>query len=209
MTTLTNKQIEAALLAYGVKPDAGTSDKIQLYLSLLLKWNRTVSLTTVANPVEIIKFHFGESLFALSSINFAQSRLADVGSGAGFPGIPLAMAVPSLNLTLIESNAKKCAFLLEVARELQLANVRLFRGRADHLPKDTPQFDFITSRAAGHLDDLLGWTKRHLTPAGKLVLWLGGEGVRGISLLPDWKWDKSALIPASKRRFLLVGSPID
>src|SRR5579864_8581785 len=114
MVALTNTQINEVLKLYGVLPTPELAAGIRNYIELLLKWNKTVSLTTVTNVDQILAFHFGESLFALPMLPVEKSRLADVGSGAGFPGIPLAMARPSLNVTLIDPNAKKVAFLHEV-----------------------------------------------------------------------------------------------
>ena len=207
MTELSSAQIESAIRPYHVPIGPGMADKIRAYVSLLLKWNRTISLTTVTDPTEILKFHFGESLFSISELKFGGSRLADVGSGAGFPGFPLAMAVPALDVVLIESNARKCAFLSEVKRDLQLSNVTVFRGRMEDFPAAPPKFDFITARAIGHHDELLAWARKHLSADGKIVLWIGDEDVREISLVPHWNWEKSILIPGSERRYLLAGSP--
>src|ERR1700683_5543907 len=107
IAAISNSFIGDTLRPYGLALEPGIADKIRAYISLLLKWNKKLSLTTVENPEEILKFHFGESIFAASAANFSQSRLADVGSGAGFPGLPLALIVPSQEVTLIESNTKK------------------------------------------------------------------------------------------------------
>jgi 16S rRNA (guanine527-N7)-methyltransferase len=108
---LTNLQIERLLRGYGAATSPELTVKFNAYIELLLKWNRKIALTTVTDPEEIVKFHFGESLFATSHYNLENSRLADVGTGAGFPGLALALAIPTLSVTLIESNLKKCAFL--------------------------------------------------------------------------------------------------
>ncbi len=208
MSEITNSMIESALQPYGVPIGSDLADKIRAYHSLFLKWNRTISLTTVTDPIEIIKFHFGESLFAASQLDFGESRLADVGSGAGFPGVPLAMAVPSLDVILIESNAKKCAFLSEVVRELRLANVAVLRERMEGVDSSEGPFDFFAARALGHHDELLAWAKKNIGAAGKVVLWLGGEDSRELSRKTDWIWQTPKLIPGSDRRFLLIGSPI-
>ena len=90
MTYISDGQIEAALRPYGIAASSELASMIPTYISLLLKWNRTISLTTVTDVDEILRFHFGESLFALTQLSIENGRLADVGSGAGFPGIPLA-----------------------------------------------------------------------------------------------------------------------
>ncbi len=207
MTTLSNALIESTLRPYGVAIAPGVADKIRTYILLLLKWSGAISLTSVTDPVEILKFHFGESIFAASTVSFGKSRLADVGSGAGFPGLALALVVPSLAVTLIESNTKKCAFLAEIVRELRLPSVTVFRGRMETLPIDSEPFDFIAARALGQFDELLAWSKEHIAAAGKVVLWLGEADSREISPKRDWNWARPVLIPGSARRYLLVGSP--
>jgi 16S rRNA (guanine527-N7)-methyltransferase len=204
---ISNSLIEATLQPYSVAIAPGVAVKIRTYISLLLRWNKTISLTAVTDPVEILKFHFGESIFAASVVSFEQSRLADVGSGAGFPGLPLAIVAPSLTVTLIDSNAKKCAFLSEVVRELQLPNVTIFRGRLDDFVPGSGRLDSIAARALGQYDDLLGWATQQLAPTGKVVLWLGEADTQEISDCLGWSWARPILIPGSERRFLLVGSP--
>ena len=124
MTKLSNSEIKKLLLPYGVSASDVLCDQVQIYMSLLLEWNRRVSLTTVTDPVEIVKFHFGESMFAASSVPIRNGRLADVGSGPGFPAIPLSMVnkdFRSLRLSRIPRNLRSwpksladctCALLL-------------------------------------------------------------------------------------------------
>jgi 16S rRNA (guanine527-N7)-methyltransferase len=204
--TFTNSNIESCLRPYGVVLKSGVADRIAAYISLLLKWNRTISLTTVTDPSEILRFHFGESVFAASAVKFDESRLADVGSGAGFPGLPLAMVVPSLRVTLIESNTKKCAFLSEIVRELQLPNVAVFRGRMEDFPPESDPLNFVTARALGRHRDLLSWAKDHLAANGEVILWLGETDSSDMARDPSWHWESPKLIPGSERRYLLVGS---
>lgn len=206
-SSISDAEIGQMLLPYGYRPDPRFCEGLRAYISLLLRWNSRISLTAVTDPAEIVKFHFGESLFAVSAVPIKRSRLADVGSGAGFPGLPIAMAVPGLDLTLIESNAKKCAFLSEVVRSLELDGINVFRGRMEDLQPDSEKFDFITARALGQHDELLSWAAGHLAPSGRVILWLGEEDADNISRSPGWKWGDRVLIPGSKRRYLLVGSP--
>ncbi|HEX4077020.1 MAG TPA: 16S rRNA (guanine(527)-N(7))-methyltransferase RsmG [Candidatus Acidoferrales bacterium] len=214
METLSNQRIAEILQQYSVAVDAKSSlvDGIQLYISLLLQWNRSISLTTVTDPEEIVRFHFGESFFAAFTISIGSGRLADVGSGAGFPGLPLKMLVPEIELTLIESNAKKAAFLEELRRRLMLDRVSIFRGRMEEFrggrdsgPLDT--FDFISARAFGQFDELLAWARTHLASSGKIVLWLGEDDCGAMSERKDWIWGKPTRMPGTQRRFILSGSP--
>lgn len=207
MKPLSNQRIAAILGEYLIATETGLelADAIRLYISLLLQWNRSISLTTVTDPEEIVRFHFGESLFAASVYQIRSGRLADVGSGAGFPGLPLKMLSPAINLTLIESNAKKAAFLSEVVRRLQLEDVRVFRGRMEEFG-GKEKFDFVAARALGRFEALLTWSQDRLATAGKLILWVGGDDAKTVSRLPGWTWSVPEKIPQSRRRFVLSGS---
>ncbi len=204
---LSNSRIEEALQVYGCGSLPGLTGQIRTYIDLLLTWNRKISLTTVTDPEEIVKFHFGESLFALSQMKFEKSRLADVGTGAGFPGLPLAMAVPDLEVTLIESNIKKCAFLAEVIRQLRLSNTVIFQGRMESFPSGGPAFHYVCARALGQFEELLAWAGTHLDRGGKLLLWLGESDSKALADRSGWSWGTAQLIPGSSRRNLLIGSP--
>jgi 16S rRNA (guanine527-N7)-methyltransferase len=203
---LSNHEISAALGPYGIKPDDSVCDRIRAYIAILLKWNQKISLTTVTNPNEIIRFHFGESLFAGPTVPVSYGRLADVGSGAGFPGLALRLLFESMEVVLIESNAKKATFLSEVSRELNLKQVTVFRGRMDDYREGSANLDFVTARALGQHTELLKWSHRSLGPNGKLILWLGEADVKEVSNNLAWKWHDPVKIPQSQRRFLLIGS---
>jgi len=204
---VSDSEITAGLAPFGVAADDRLCRRIRDYISLLLRWNQKVSLTAVVEPLQIIQFHFGESLLAVKSVPIENGRLADVGSGAGFPGIPIAMAVPNLNLTLIEANYKKAAFLSEVVRRLDLGNAAVLRSRMSDLAQHVEGFDFITARAVGLYRQLIQWSRRSLVPSGKLVLWLGEEDANLIRREEGWCWQSPVRIPVSQRRVLLIGSP--
>jgi 16S rRNA (guanine527-N7)-methyltransferase len=209
-----NQKVAEILAEYSVGAigESRLVEGVQAYVDLLLHWNRSISLTTVTEPEEIVRFHFGESFFAASCMPITPGRLADVGTGAGFPGLALKMLIPSLELTLIESNARKAAFLAEVVRKLSLNRVHIFRGRMDEFedgPSLAPSatFDFITARAFGQFDSLLVWARARLEASGRIVLWLGQEDVAAISKKSGWNWAEPTQIPASKRRFIIWGTP--
>ena len=210
MTHISNERVGSILREYSVSAGKALVDGIQTYIALLLQWNRSISLTTVTDPEEIVRFHFGESFFAAASAKIMSGRLADVGSGAGFPGLALAMLIPTLELTLIESNAKKATFLEEVSRKLSLGHVSVFRGRMEEFGREAAgqgePFDYVTARAFGQFAELLAWAKNYLAPAGKVCLWLGEADVSSIMKTDGWCWAEPAPIPGSKRRFILAGA---
>jgi 16S rRNA (guanine527-N7)-methyltransferase len=182
-------------------------DQLRTYVRLLLRWNRSMALTTITDPDDMIRFHFGESIFASSLLMFQNGRLADFGTGAGFPGLPIRMAVPSIRLFLAESNLKKCAFLSEVVREIGLADVSILRLRVEDGTMSEKSLDFVAARAFGQFDLLLGTARQVLVEGGHVVLWLGEKDCRSLAQRQDWNWRAPARIPDSERRFILIGSP--
>ena len=206
MKTLSRITIEAALKPYGVTASRLLCEQITTYIDLLLRWNKKTSLTTVIEPDEILRVHFGESLIAVAAIPIRHGRLADVGSGAGFPAVPIRMASEDLSVILIESNQKKATFLQEVVRELCLKNVEVRRCRMEDVLLHDENFDFVTARALGIDNTFLIWSHNALNSTGSVVLWLGDTDAGRISLNTGWKWSDPIRIPQSERRVILRGS---
>ena len=208
MKQLTDAEIAWVLGPYKVEVTPILCDQIRVYSDLLLRWNRRISLTTVMDPIEILRFHFGESLFAVSSVPIRHGRLADVGSGAGFPAIPIRMASKDLQLALIESNRKKSAFLAEVARELCLSGVVVHSERMEEMREEDLKVDFITARAVAVDNLFLEWSAAHLKATGKVALWLGREDSERVSQSATQEWRAPIKIPGTDRRVILVGSKL-
>ena len=208
MKRFTDAEIIRVLDPYSIEvTDLGRlCDQIRLYTDLLLRWNRRISLTTITDPLEILRFHFGESLLAIATVPIRHGRLADVGSGAGFPAIPIRMVCKDIALTLIESNRKKAAFLAEVARELGLSDVQIHSERMEDIDDQGLGFDFVTARAVAIDDIFLEWANNHLNPSGTIALWLGRDDSREISRSSSWKWRDPISLPGADRRVILVGS---
>ena len=205
--SLTDDQILSRLSPFQVSLSNDQISKIREYLRLLLTWNQSVSLASVVDPVEILARHFGESMFVSSLIPVENCRLADLGSGAGFPGLALKIVCPSLRLILIESNKKKCAFLLEVVRSLQLEEVEVLPIRFDQIRGTQNSAEIITARAVGRFTEILRWARVALVRRGHIALWLGGEDSTKVSSIPGWIWQPAVKIPESQRRFVLIGRP--
>jgi 16S rRNA (guanine527-N7)-methyltransferase len=181
-------------------------DQIRVYIDLLLRWNRRISLTTVTETSQILRFHFGESLFAIAPVPIRHGRLADVGSGAGFPAVPIRMAIEGLHVTLIESNRKKAAFLSEIVRELKLTNVDVNSCRMEDVTNRESAFDYVTARAVLIDESVLAWASSVLNRDGKAILWLGQEDSTKISLSTRFCWRSPVRIPDTDRRVVLVGT---
>ncbi len=132
----------------GLMPiDAETTTKFLAYLALLVRWNARMNLTAIRGPSEIIVRHFVESIACAQTLPAGISTLLDFGSGAGFPGIPIALCRPEIIVTLAESQSKKAAFLREAVRSLNL-NSKVFAGRVETLNE---QFDCVALRAVDQM----------------------------------------------------------
>jgi 16S rRNA (guanine527-N7)-methyltransferase len=201
-------EIASALLPYvGKTVSEPQLVSIAKYVKLLKKWNQTIPLTSIEQDTEIVARHFGESLFAGSLLPMERGRLADVGSGAGFPGFPLKIAFPELHVTLVEPNAKKCAFLREAQALLGLSGLEVVRSRYEDFRAVPNSFDFICSRALGGYKRLLRWSKGVLKPEGYVVLWVGIEDSNLLARTEGWNWELPVRIPESRRRVVLSGRP--
>jgi 16S rRNA (guanine527-N7)-methyltransferase len=205
---LSDDEIVAALTPFQVQLSSGQIAQTREYVRLLLKWNQSVSLTSVVDPVEIVARHFGESMFISCLIPVKNCRLADLGSGAGFPGLALKIVAPTLRIRLIESNKKKCAFLSEVTRSLEMKDVEVTPVRFNEIRASGDFVDIVTARAVGGFPGILHWAKGALAHRGHLALWLGGEDASKVSSTPGWIWQPAVKIPDSQRRFVLIGRPM-
>jgi 16S rRNA (guanine527-N7)-methyltransferase len=205
-SSIKSEQIRAILQSFGLAASDPFCEQIRTYIDLLLRWNRRISLTAIESPEEIVRTHFVESLLATKAVSELHGRLADVGTGAGFPGLPLRMYVPDLHLTLIEPNAKKCAFLAEAVRALELKNVEIFQRRYEDVRRPDPPFDIVTARALGQFQEFADWAESVLAPSGRVMVWTGQDGKSELECKKSWKWHPPYVIPGSKHRLIVVGS---
>jgi 16S rRNA (guanine527-N7)-methyltransferase len=180
--------------------------EISAYAALLEKWNARMNLTAVRDPEEIITRHFGESIFAARKLFPApetEATAIDIGSGAGFPGLPIKIWNPALDLTLIESNQRKAVFLREVVRTLNFSNVKVHAERAEQV---SAQADLVTLRAVEQFDQILPVALKLIASPGRIALLIGDSQVPAAkSALPAVRWENPSPLPLSQNRSLLVG----
>lgn len=202
------KEIRTILESYLVPVPDEAEYKVRRYIDLLDFWGRKMPLTSIKKPEEIVRFHFGESIFALHSAGVANGRLADVGSGAGFPGLALKIFRPQLSLVLIESNRKKCAFLHEAVRVLDVVGIDVVCSDFESSAIENNSLSTVTCRALGRYLNVLDWAKGKLAPSGRVFLWLGGTDCNTVATTGGWNWGKPVLIPNTDNRFILSGCRI-
>jgi 16S rRNA (guanine527-N7)-methyltransferase len=199
--------VKKALLEFQLRPTTQQVEAIQRYMAMLLAWNEKVNLTAIRDPFDVLYRHFCESMFAAVAVPSLTGRLADVGSGAGFPGLALKIALPDLQIFLIESNVKKATFLAEMVRELGFSDTRVLVSRYEELGEEVAPLNVVCSRALGEFDKFLGWARGERVAAGQAILWVGGRDVEEIKQTRGWNWREPIAIPHSLQRFLLVGEP--
>lgn len=191
------RQLEKAFEELNIKYDASTLDKYRKYMDGILKWNKMVNLTTITEPEQFITKHYIDSLLSVPYREFREAeRIVDVGTGGGFPGIPLALAAPDKEFVLLDSLNKRIKIIDELCREIGIHNVTPVHGRAEELArnkKHRQKYDLCVSRAVANMATLSeyclpfikkgGWfmaykgpdTEQELKEAEKALRILGGK----------------------------------
>jgi 16S rRNA (guanine527-N7)-methyltransferase len=203
---ITEETIRRALGEFQIQVDEKQVLLIQRYMKILGHWNEKLNLTAIRDPLEILYRHFCESMYAAVAVPVDFGRLADIGSGAGFPGIPLKILRPELELLLVESNIKKGTFLAEVVRELELANTKVLINRYEELSEHLAPLDYVCSRALGQFGPFLDWAGSEELSAARVVLWIGGRDLDEARKAARWEWREPIAVPQSLQRYLLVGT---
>jgi 16S rRNA (guanine527-N7)-methyltransferase len=203
--TLSLETIQRALGEFQIVVNDSQVLQIQKYTSTLLAWNEKINLTAIRDPLEVLSRHFCECMYAATVVPLKEGRLADVGSGGGFPGLPLKIIRPDLQVLLIESNVKKATFLAEVIRDLGLADTRVLVSRYEELGEEVAPLDFVCSRALGDFAPFLEWANSENVAAKQVILWIGARDLPEIQKIWTWKWHEPIPVPNSLKRLLLVG----
>lgn len=189
---------------------ANQLEQVSAYLDRLVRWNQKMNLTAVRRPEQMITRHFGESFFAatqiLSGEDPAGKRALDIGSGAGFPGLPIKIFAPAISMRLIEAQHRKAIFLREVIRDLDLKDCEVQAERAERLAKAEPgSADLVTLRAVERFQEVLPIAARLTSNKGRIGLLVGREqALLASSSLPDFDWNPEIPVPLSVSRIILI-----
>lgn len=159
---------------------AALAEPLMVYLAELQKWNAAYNLTAIRDPADMVTRHLLDSLALLP---YARGRLLDVGAGAGLPGIPLALANPALDVTVLDSNGKKARFMRHAVRTLGLGNVAVAEARAEAFEAERP-FEVIVSRAFASLGDFFEQTGHLLARGGQWVAMKGKLDTEELAAVP-------------------------
>lgn len=203
------ERISVLLRPYWQNPTVAQLEQVSAYLQLFLRWNSRMNLTAIRDPEQMVTRHFGESFYLARILAEAGvpgiGKLVDVGSGAGFPGIPLKIFLPSLTLTLIEAQQRKAVFLREVLRTLNLVgDVR--NVRAEQFAQENAGLaDVVTMRAVERFEDVLPVAGSLVRSAGQFAVLIGAKQVEAVKkLLPKWHFGPLSPIPGAESRGILL-----
>jgi 16S rRNA (guanine527-N7)-methyltransferase len=180
------EQIAGGIAAMGIDLPEGAIARLAGHLALVEKWNRVHNLTAVRSTDQMVPLHVLDSLSILSHLG-AAADVIDVGTGAGLPGIPLAIARPAMRVTLLDSSHKKCAFLQQAKTELALDNVEVICDRVESWRPER-KFDLAVSRAFSDLADFVEQARHLVAPGGRLI------AMKGVH-----PFDEIARVPATHR----------
>jgi 16S rRNA (guanine527-N7)-methyltransferase len=198
-------QLQQGLNSINLSLSEAQRSKLLDYIELMRKWNQSFNLTAITNPASMISHHLLDSLIIAPYLKGQQH--IDVGSGAGLPGIPLAIALPEQQFTLLDSNGKKTRFLLQAKLHLQLNNIQVVQKRVeDYQPNIL--FDNVLSRAFASISDMLNWSEHLCKPNGHFLALKGQFPDKELASLPTgFKVDSahSLLVPGIEgQRHLLI-----
>jgi len=179
---LLSKKLETGLGALGISLSASARSSLLEYCDILLKWNKTYNLTSVDDPEQMISLHLLDSLAVLPFL--PGGRVLDVGTGAGLPGIPLAIARPDQHFVLLDSNGKKTRFLVQASGQLGLKNIEVVNQRVERY-QATELFDVIISRAFSSLEQFLSTCAHLVSPGGQFLAMKGKLPEDELRQLPE------------------------
>jgi 16S rRNA (guanine527-N7)-methyltransferase len=185
------QQLAQGVKELGIALPTGAQERLLQFLALLQKWNRVYNLTAVREPQKMVSEHLLDCLAVTPYIG--ENRILDVGSGAGLPGIPLALALPEVRVTVLDSSHKKAAFLQQAVTELKLGNVAVACERVENW-KPATRFEVVISRAFSDLGEFVTLAGRHVADGGHLAAMKGVHPYDEIAQLPKG-WQVQQTLP--------------
>ena len=197
--------LAGAVSSIGLELIPRQMEQLATHFALLLKWNEKINLTAVRAPEEIATRHFGESLYLAKLMPAPAGPMVDVGSGAGFPSLPLKIAWPGVETVLLEPNQKKATFLKEVVRSCGLEGVEVRAERLEDAASLGGRAQIATLRAVALDEGTLGQLSRLLAPDGRLALYLGEDTATALANFQGFDWQTPARIPGAEHRVILIG----
>jgi 16S rRNA (guanine527-N7)-methyltransferase len=191
MTEALRQELQIGLQALELSLDDEQVDMLLAYLTLIEKWNKVYNLTAVREPTEMLTHHLLDSLAVVGPLlretDGRPVRLLDVGSGAGLPGVVIAIACPQIEVTCVDTVAKKAAFLRQVSAELGLVNLHGLHARVESLSRGRGEegYDVVTSRAFSSLSDFVQWSRSALQIGGMWMALKGKHPLEELLALPS------------------------
>jgi 16S rRNA (guanine527-N7)-methyltransferase len=195
--------LEAAVASFGLEPLEETQTaKLVRHYAMVCQWNRRINLTRITEPEDAARLHYAESLFGARFIGTAKTML-DIGSGAGFPGIPIAVVRPGLHVTALESNQKKSLFLKEAKHELGLANFEVATTRLEDF--DWSSYELLVSRALDHAEVVLPPVIEQMTAKQRLLIYCASDLVEKLNRKALAKANlETHSVPLSEERLIAI-----
>lgn len=197
------RALEASVPGFGLEALTEKQlDRLAKHYEMMREWNRHINLTRIVEPKEAARLHYADSLFGSLFIEDSKTLL-DIGSGAGFPAIPLAILRPDISVTALESNQKKAVFLFEAKDALELSNLNIARARLEEF--DPSSFDLLASRALDRAEDILRPLVKRLSRPQRLMLYCGPDLIESLERFTpaSYRIERHA-VPQSEERFVAV-----
>ena len=205
---LSQAEITEVLSSCGLQCDLALAERVQIYLRFLAKWNEKINLTAIQNPLDVVKALLAESFWAAVLVDEPRGPILDIGSGAGFPGLAMAVYRPELELVLLEPRKKRAAFLAALRRELGLPGVAVWNRRLeDCIPSDFSELPTVlTMRAVGRITKVVVAGVRFLQGDRKVLLFSSTQSAKStMDALGEIHWGSVRPVPWNSEHMILLG----